>query len=82
LPYDAAIMGDNMSGKPLPDEWGASVTVPTLVMDGGESPAWQRNSARALADILPDAQYRTLAGQTHEVAPEVLAPVLQEFFGG
>ena len=82
LPYDAAIMGENMSGKALPDEWGASVTVPTLVMDGGESPVWQRNSARALADLLPDAQYRTLAGQTHEVAPEVLAPVLQEFFSG
>ena len=80
LAYDGAIMGDNMSGKPLPTEWAASVTVPTLVMDGGGSDTWVRNAMRALADILPDAQYRTLEGQTHEVAPEVLAPILLEFF--
>ena len=36
--------------------------------------------AEALADALPNAQRRTLEGQTHEVAPEVLAPVLQAFF--
>jgi len=36
--------------------------------------------ARALVEILPDARRRTLAGQTHAVAPEVLAPVLDEFF--
>jgi pimeloyl-ACP methyl ester carboxylesterase len=80
IPYDARVMGDHMSGKPLPtDEW-SSVTQPTLVMDGGESPAWIRHSARSLAEILPNAQHRTLEGQTHEVAPDVLAPTLTEFF--
>ncbi|MDV9192557.1 alpha/beta hydrolase, partial [Streptomyces sp. SR27] len=28
---------------------------------------------------LPRARHRTLTGQTHEVAPHVLAPVLEEF---
>jgi hypothetical protein len=30
--------------------------------------------------VLTNAQHRTLEGQTHAVAPEVLAPVLEEFF--
>jgi pimeloyl-ACP methyl ester carboxylesterase len=81
LPYDIAVLGDNMSGRPLPAERWVSVTAPTLVMDGGASPAWIGNSARTLADILPDAQHRTLDGQTHNAAPEVLAPELVRFFG-
>jgi len=52
------------------------------VMDGGDSPDWARNACRALADALPNAEYRTLDGQTHEVAPEVLAPELDRFFSG
>src|SRR5713101_5017863 len=35
LPYDGAIVGDNQRGKPLPAGRWASVTVATLVMDGG-----------------------------------------------
>jgi pimeloyl-ACP methyl ester carboxylesterase len=79
--YDARIMGDHMSGAPLPAGGWAGATVPTLVMDGGASDPWIRHSARALAEVLPSAEYRTLEGQTHEVAPDVLAPVLTEFFG-
>jgi hypothetical protein len=37
---------------------------------------------RALANVLPDAMYRTLDGQTHMVKPKALAPVLAEFFTG
>ena len=59
-----------------------AVTQPALVMDGGDSPDWARNACRALADALPNAEYRTLDGQTHEVAPEVLAPELDRFFSG
>jgi pimeloyl-ACP methyl ester carboxylesterase len=82
LPYDGIIMGDTMSGRALPSEWATSVTTETLVMDGGASPAWQRTAVKALADLLPHAQRRSLEGQDHEVAPEVLAPVLVEFFAG
>lgn len=82
LPYDVAIMGDTMSGKPLPAERWASAAVPTLVMDGGASPTWARNAVQALADTLPNAQRRTLEGQNHGAAPEVLSPVLVEFFLG
>jgi pimeloyl-ACP methyl ester carboxylesterase len=82
LAYDVAVLGDNMAGEPLPTQQWAAATAPTLVMDGGASPAWIRNSARALADVLPNAQHRTLEGQTHDAAPEVLAPKIERFFVG
>ena len=37
-------------------------------------------AAHALTEVLPDAQTLTLEGQSHDVAPEVMAPVLAEFF--
>jgi pimeloyl-ACP methyl ester carboxylesterase len=82
LAYDFAIMGDTMSGNPLPTERWASATLPTLVMDGGKSPPYQRHAVQALVDALPDARRRTLDGQDHGAAPAVLAPVLAEFFAG
>ncbi len=82
LPYDDAIMGDTTSGAPLPAWRWASITIPTLVMDGGESPAWAGNAVAALVDALPDVRRRTLEGQTHEVDPEILAPVVEEFLAG
>jgi hypothetical protein len=75
-------MGDHMSGSPLPAEWSTAVTARALVMDGGDSPAWQRAAVRALADVLPNAQRRTLEGQSHGADPEILGPVLVEFFAG
>ncbi|HET9913713.1 MAG TPA: alpha/beta hydrolase [Anaerolineales bacterium] len=78
LAYDSAIMGDGS----IPAHKIASVTVPTLVMDGGASPAFMHSAAQAVADALPNAQCRTLEGQTHDVAPESLTPVLIEFFKG
>jgi len=80
LPYDATIMGDTQSGNPLPKDRWASITVPTLVVAGGKSPAWMKNGQRALADLLPTAQHRTLEGQMHIVKAAALAPLLDEFF--
>jgi pimeloyl-ACP methyl ester carboxylesterase len=82
LSYDGRIMGDHMSGKALPSDRWASVTIPTLLIDGGESPPSQRNAVQGLVDVLPDAQRRTIEGQTHDVDPALLAPVLEEFFAG
>jgi pimeloyl-ACP methyl ester carboxylesterase len=80
LPYDGALVQDYQKGQPLPAGRWAAVTIPTLVMDGGKSPAWIRNAARSLAGVLPNAQYRTLGGQTHMVKPDVHAPVLEAFY--
>ena len=84
LPYDMTIMGDNVSGKPLPNRRWASVQASTLVLDGEKSDAWIRHSAAALAAILPKAEHQSLAGQDHSVAssaPQALVPILVKFFG-
>jgi pimeloyl-ACP methyl ester carboxylesterase len=80
LPYDGAIVRDNQRGKPLPANRWASVTIPALVMDGGNSPAWMRHANRSLASVLPNARYQTLQGQTHMLKPKAHAPILVEFF--
>jgi pimeloyl-ACP methyl ester carboxylesterase len=78
--YDFQVMGGTMAGKPLPLRRWASIKQPTLVIDGGASPQWIRHAAQSLAAILPNAWYRTLAGQQHGADPAVLAPLLVEFF--
>jgi pimeloyl-ACP methyl ester carboxylesterase len=75
LVYDATIVGDFS----LPTERVASVSVPTLVVDGGTTP-WLSHGAQAVAEALPDGRRRTLEGQPHNVDPGALAPALEEFF--
>jgi pimeloyl-ACP methyl ester carboxylesterase len=79
LAYDAAVMGEDAS---VPTEKAARVAVPALVMDGSASFPFMHATALSLTKAMPHAQHRTLEGQTHEVAPQVLAPVLEEFFLG
>jgi pimeloyl-ACP methyl ester carboxylesterase len=76
LAYDNAIMGDGS----LPVDAAKAATMPTLVMDGSASPAFMHEAADALAKAMPHAERKTLEGQTHEVSPKVLAPVLVTFF--
>jgi pimeloyl-ACP methyl ester carboxylesterase len=78
--YDGVIMGDNMVGKPLSADRWSSVTIPTLVIDGGASPPSMRAAVQQLVDVLPNAGRLTMEGQTHEVDPTLLAPVLTKFF--
>jgi len=82
LPYDLRILGDTGRGVPLDAGRWAGVTVPALVMDGGKSPQYMRNAARAFSETLPKAQYRTLPGQTHMVKAAVVAPAVKEFLAG
>lgn len=82
ISYDGRVMGYDRPDRSLPvDRWTA-ITAPALVMDGDASPEWARNAVQAVTDALPNARRRTLAGQTHEVDPVVLAPVLVEYFTG
>ena len=76
LAYDALIMGDHS----LPTERAVAVAAPTLVLAGGASFPFMRETARALASVIPGAQSRILEGQEHNVDPAALAPVLEEFF--
>lgn len=79
IPNDLRIVGDLASGKPLPTDRWTSVTMPTLVMNGGKSPDYLHTGMRALAEVL-NAEYHSIPGQTHIVKPEAIAPVLVDFF--
>lgn len=85
LPYDGAIVGDLLLGKPLPADRWTTAASPILVVDGALSDAWLRNSAKSLAEALPNARHHTIDGQDHSGpfrAPQVFVPVLVEFFVG
>jgi pimeloyl-ACP methyl ester carboxylesterase len=75
LPYDAAVM----TAFRIPRERFASIGVPVLVMNGSKTDQRLREAARTIADTVPAARHRELVGQTHNVRPDVLAPVVIEF---
>ncbi|MER6911832.1 alpha/beta fold hydrolase [Streptomyces sp. NPDC000594] len=77
LPYDHAVMG---SGA-VPTGLLRRIGIRVMVVDGGASPPWIREAARLVAHALPRGRHRTLTGQTHEVAPHLLAPLLEDFLG-
>ena len=75
LVYDATIVGD----LTLPTELIASITTPTLVIDGDQSPPVMREAARAVADALPNGRRHSLVGQDHTINPEATAPIVAAF---
>ncbi|HEV2781098.1 MAG TPA: alpha/beta fold hydrolase [Actinophytocola sp.] len=75
LVYDNTIATD-----PTVLDRAASVAVPTLVLGGADSPVFLRDAVRSVAEAVPGARHRYLAGQTHQVDPAVLAVALAEFF--
>ena len=78
LPYDAAVM----TAFRIPRAQFASIAVPVLMMNGSKTDPRLRTATKAIADVIPGASYRELAGQTHNVRPGVLAPAAAEFLGG
>ncbi|MET9683032.1 alpha/beta fold hydrolase [Streptomyces coeruleorubidus] len=85
LPYDIAVMGDTQQGKPLNAEEWKGASAPTRVLTGGRSPAAFQRAARAVTEILPQADHRTLPGLNHGavvMAPRKIAPRITEFLKG
>jgi pimeloyl-ACP methyl ester carboxylesterase len=78
LAYDhTAIMGKTGS---IPIRRAAQIHVPTLVMVGGNGAPFMLETAKTLSKAIPGARLTSLKGQTHDVQPDTLAPVLLEFF--
>lgn len=75
LPYDAAVMSEFR----IPRARFASIGVPVLVMSGSKTDDRLKAAARAVTGIIPGAQHRELAGQTHNVSADVLATAVVEF---
>jgi pimeloyl-ACP methyl ester carboxylesterase len=76
LPYDLALVGDST----VPVQRFAKIRVPTLGLYGGASPAWARESIDAVTAAIPAATQKMVEGQTHAAAPDVIAPILIDFF--
>lgn len=74
LIYDMAVMGDFS----LPAHWTATITVPTLIIDGTHSANWRRDAAQTVTDLLTHGQ-RHSVDAPHDMAPAVLAPLLEQF---
>ncbi|WP_238012815.1 alpha/beta hydrolase [Dactylosporangium sp. AC04546] len=68
LAYDDAVLRD----------W-RPADVRALVVSGGASPQGLRDGAHRAAQAIPGARELVLDGQTHDVDPAALAPVLAEF---
>ena len=75
LPYDAAIM----TNFRIPTAHFASISTPALIMNGSKSPVRLRDAARKVAQAIPQARHRELAGQTHAVKASALVPPVVEF---
>ena len=75
LPYDAALM----TGFRIPRSSFAFIRVPALVMNGSKTDQRLKDAARAIAAVIPGARHSELAGQTHNVKPDVLTPAVVEF---
>jgi hypothetical protein len=74
LAYDSQITAE------FPVERLAAINTPTLVVESSASDGRLQSWAKAAADALPNGTHRTLEGEWHGVAPEILAPVLREFY--
>jgi pimeloyl-ACP methyl ester carboxylesterase len=74
LAYDhAGIIGERWSA---PTDLAERVRVPALLIAGDASLPFMPHAARALSQAMPQGQLRILKGETHNVNPAVLAPVL------
>ena len=78
MPHDLAVMGDHDGGT-IPEDVARSLDVPTLVIAGGESPDFFRDTATRLAELVPAARLTVLDGHDHGAPAEVVAPAVAAF---
>ena len=68
------------NGGVVPRERLARIGVPTVTISGGSGPEWAGGACAAVAAAVPGARHLVLAGQTHAVAHDMVAPVLIDHF--
>jgi pimeloyl-ACP methyl ester carboxylesterase len=80
LTFDLAALGEhNMHGGPLDAEEWATVTCPTLVVYGAKTYPVLKHASKSLSEVLPNATLHELPGQSHNVSPNAIVPVLAPF---
>jgi pimeloyl-ACP methyl ester carboxylesterase len=78
-PHDWAVVAEFMRGEPLRAADWKGVTVPALILSGGKTEPALRTAARAIADVLPDAEHRELPKLSHNPDIGLLAAAAAEF---
>lgn len=76
LAYDVRLLNEGV----VPADRLSDITCPVLGTTGSLSPPWAEASVRAVAAAVQNGEWRVLEGQSHNVAPDVLAPLLRERF--
>jgi pimeloyl-ACP methyl ester carboxylesterase len=77
MAYDhAELLGTNPA---VPAARLSKIIAPTLVLHGGASFEFMATSASTVSQAIAGSASRTVEGQTHEVDPAVLAPIIREF---
>jgi pimeloyl-ACP methyl ester carboxylesterase len=79
MPYDLEIMGDGDRGGTIPEELIRAIDLPTLVIAGGASPDFFRDTVDRIVELLPDGALAVLDGHDHDAPAEVVAPVVADF---
>lgn len=82
LSYDGRVARDFMTGQPLPADRLSGVTIPTLLIVGGNSEPFFSEGGELVVAQLPDARLEILEGQDHAVSSSALAPMLIDFLKG
>ncbi|AKF10360.1 alpha/beta fold hydrolase [Sandaracinus amylolyticus] len=77
--HDFEVMGELRTGGVIPRELVRAIRIPTLVLAGTESAPFFRDTAKRIAELLPDGRYQVLDGQDHGAAPDVVAPIVATF---
>ena len=76
LLYDCMLSIDYGS---IPLELLPKIAVPTLVIDGGDSPLWIRDACETLAREIPRGRHFRFEGESHLLNQELTAPLVAEF---
>ena len=76
LAYDVRLLNEGV----VPADRLSAITCPVLGTTGSLSPPWAEASVRAVAAAVQNGEWRVLEGQSHNIAPEVLADVLRDRF--
>jgi pimeloyl-ACP methyl ester carboxylesterase len=77
LPYDIAVTEGGVPTAEL-----GQITVPALILGGGNSPGWFRRTVAEQAAAIPGARLRMLDGYDHNAPPGVVGAIMADFFAG
>ena len=77
--YDIEVMDEIGRGGTIPQDMVQAVRVPTLVLAGGASPDFFRDTATRIAALLADGRYEVLDNQGHDARPDLVARSVGSF---